>query len=277
MKLNDLIQRNLNPIPWVEGEKIPWNEPAFSARMLKEHLTQKHDAASRRKSKIKKQVEWLDAFILAKKPARILDLGCGPGLYCSELAARGHSCRGIDFSPASIDYAVKNCPPNCAYTLGDLRNTDFGAGFDLVMFIFGEFNVFKRSDAQTILYKAYAALRPGGTLVLEVSTEDAIYDTGHQPSVWYSSPSGLFSPKPHLCLMETFWDDKLSAATERYLIVDTESGEVTHYSSSSQAYSDDDYRALLGEPGFREISIYPSLTGKDNEIQEGMQVLVAHK
>ena len=46
--LTDLIQRDIAPKPWAEGEKIPWNDPEFSRRMLKEHLSQKHDAASRR-------------------------------------------------------------------------------------------------------------------------------------------------------------------------------------------------------------------------------------
>jgi hypothetical protein len=48
MNLIDIVNRIPIPEPWVEGEKIPWNEPAFSARMLQEHLSQEHDAASRR-------------------------------------------------------------------------------------------------------------------------------------------------------------------------------------------------------------------------------------
>ena len=57
MNLRDIADRNPQPEPWVEGEKIPWNDPAFSERMLAEHLCQAHDAASRRKEKIEKHVE----------------------------------------------------------------------------------------------------------------------------------------------------------------------------------------------------------------------------
>ncbi len=32
---------------WNEGYKIPWNDPAFSERMLQEHLSQDHELASR--------------------------------------------------------------------------------------------------------------------------------------------------------------------------------------------------------------------------------------
>ena len=48
MKLPDLVGREPAPDPWTEGEKIPWHEPEFSRRMLEEHLSQHHDAASRR-------------------------------------------------------------------------------------------------------------------------------------------------------------------------------------------------------------------------------------
>ena len=48
MNLMDVIDRESPPVPWAEGEKIPWSDPAFSQRMLQEHLSQEHDAASRR-------------------------------------------------------------------------------------------------------------------------------------------------------------------------------------------------------------------------------------
>ncbi len=105
MELIELIRRPRTPEPWAEGEKIPWSDPGFSQRMLNEHLSQAHDAASRRFEIIDQQVEWIHHQVLKGKPGRVLDLGCGPGLYTSRLAKLGHACTGIDFSPASIAYA----------------------------------------------------------------------------------------------------------------------------------------------------------------------------
>ncbi len=87
--------------PWAGAYKIPWQDPAFSRRMLAEHLSQAHDLASRRLAWIDRQVAWIDETVLGGRPADILDLGCGPGLYCHRLAERGHRCRGIDFGPAA--------------------------------------------------------------------------------------------------------------------------------------------------------------------------------
>ena len=37
MQLLELLGRALPPEPWQEGDNIPWHEPGFSARMLREH------------------------------------------------------------------------------------------------------------------------------------------------------------------------------------------------------------------------------------------------
>ena len=203
-------------------------------------------------------------------------MGCGPGLYCAELAALGHACHGIDFSPASIDYAVKNAPANCTFTLGDLRTTAFPPGFDLVMFIFGEFNVFKPAHAREILQKAHASLTPGGKILLELQTFDAVEQMGNQPPSWYASAGGLFSAEPHLCLMESFWDEEQAAATERYLIVNN-SGQITRYSSTTLAYTEDDITSLLTECGFTEIAFHDSLTGETSESPEDFIVVTARR
>ena len=273
MNLLDIFRRDMTPGPWVEGEKIPWDDPAFSRRMLKEHLSQKHDAASRRTGTIKKHVDWIHSSILDSKPSRILDLGCGPGFYTALLAVLGHTCHGIDFSPASIEYAVKHALEGCTYTIGDFRTADFGSGYDLVMLIFGEFNVFKPEDARLILNKACIALNPGGNLLLEVSTFDAVYEMGNQPATWYSAENELFADEPHLCLMESFWNEQQAVTTERYYIVEAASGEVTRYAASTQAYENEELAKMLVQAGFQAPDFYPSLTGKPAELNE-MIVLV---
>ena len=280
LQLIDLLRRDLHPEPWAEGEKIPWSDPDFSRRMLREHLSQKHDAASRRRRIIRRHIDWIHRTVLEGKPGRILDLGCGPGLYTSRLARLGSTCFGIDFSPASIAYAEEQARKGslaCTYRLQDLRRADFGRGYDLVLFIFGEFNVFSPADARKILRKAYRALKTGGALLLEVSSFDAVEQMGEQPSMWYMEASGLFSDEPHLCLMESFWDKARSVATERYMIVDACTATVRRYAASTQAYTDDRFRSLLSEAGFREISFHASLTGEEELQPDGLFVILGRK
>jgi SAM-dependent methyltransferase len=279
MDLIDLITRTAVPRPWAEGEKIPWDEPAFSERMLREHLTQEHDLASRRFETIDAHVAWIHHNLLSGEPTQVLDLGCGPGLYASRLARLGHECVGIDFSPASVAYArdaAERDGLRCRYLLEDIRGASYGSGFDLVMLIFGEFNVFRPADARRILRKAFDALKPGGIVLLEPQTFEAVLAEGRRGTSWYSAPSGLFSDRPHLCLMEHFWDATACAATTRTFIVDTQ-GRVTPYAASSQAYSDEGYRALLAECGYVDVVFLPSLAGDVCEGQEELFVVVARK
>lgn len=263
--LLDIVHRTLMPEPWAEGEKIPWNDPDFSRRMLAEHLSQAHDAASRRAETVAAHVDWIDRVTLEGRRSRILDLGCGPGLYAAWLAERGHSCVGIDFSPASIEYAALNAAGlDCVYQLGDIRESEFGAGFDLVMLIYGEFNVFRPADARAILAKARRALVAGGRLLLEVHRIEAVQRIGTAAPSWRAAERGLFSDRPHLRLDECAWDAERRVATERYYIVDAETGSVTRHAQSMQAYSDEEYRSMLRESGFALRGAYPSLSGADD-------------
>lgn len=280
LDLMEIIQRSQRPKPWSEGEKIPWNDPGFSQRMLREHLSQEHDWASRRAVTIQKHVEWIHREVLKGRSGRILDLGCGPGLYTSRLAQLGHECVGVDFSPASIDYAREVAQKEhlrCSYHLQDIRKAPLGSDYDLAMFIFGEFNVFKPEDARQILKKNRAAIRPGGSLLLEVHSFEAVQEIGLQPCSWYSTDSGLFSDQPHIYLQENFWEEEQSVATLRYFIVDGETGWVARYASSMQAYTQEQYLGMLAECGFHDIVFHPSLMGEVDPSQSALFVIRAQK
>lgn len=278
MSLLSLISRIPAPEPWSEGDNIPWNEPGFSARMLTEHLSQDHDAASRRLEKIDRHVRFIH-HLLGERPARILDLGCGPGLYATRLARLGHRVSGIDYSPASVEYArnlAESAGLACRFELADLRTAVFGSGYDLVQLIYGELNVFPRPVAADILQRAYAALNDGGLLLLEPHTFEGVRGTGCRQE-WWTSTGGLFSPRPHLVLEETFWDDATHTRTDRYYVIDAETAAISRHAASYQAYRPDEYNRLLTEAGFNTVQVYPSLTGDEDPRQPGLFVLSARK
>lgn len=262
MHLLDLIHREPKPQPWVEGESIPWNDPDFSVRMLREHLSQAHDAASRRLKIIDQHVDWIHKQVLGEKPSRILDLACGPGLYTSLLAKHGHTCVGIDFSPASIDYArtyAQHEGLTCTYQLEDVRKADFGEGFDLVMMVYGQFNTFRPEDAGTIVEKSWNALVEGGVLVLEPFIFSAVRELGTKPPEWWTSDGGLFSDRPHLVLRENFWDGLINVAINRYYTLDGETGDVSSFTVTTKAYTQDEYQHLLASHGFRnDVTFTPA-------------------
>jgi SAM-dependent methyltransferase len=278
--LLDIVRRDLTPAPWSEGDNIPWNEPGFSERMLKEHLTQDHDLASRRLKKIDQHVSWIHQEALSGQPGKLLDLGCGPGLYASRLTSLGHQVTGIDYAPASIAYAQKQAVEagqTITYLHADIREAHYGTNYDAAIQIFGEVNVFKPADLHKILRKIYAALKPCGKLVIEPHTFEIVQKMGESGASWFTSESGLFSPVPHLVLTENFWDDEQHAATIRHFVVEAATGAMIRYAQSLQAYTNEEYTHLLTETGFTNICFYPSLLGDADPDQEHLIAITAEK
>lgn len=260
--------------------KIPWDDPDLSRRMLREHLSQRYDAASRRTSLIKKHVNWIHRFVLNGQPARILDLGCGPGLYSSRLAELGHECVGIDFSPASIEYArekASNDRLSCIYRHEDIRQADYGTGFDLILLVFSEFNTFEPEDASLILERSHHALKKGGKILLEVPSFDAVEQLGNQPSVWYSEKKGIFSDEPYLCLTESFWNEEDALAIERYYVIQEKNNAVNLFINTTRAYEEQQFVDFLRSAGFLSVEFHPSLTGSQSQQLDGMFVILAAK
>lgn len=280
MNLEDIVGRNKKPEPWVEGDNIPWNEAGFSERMLKEHLSQAHDAASRRSEIIDRQVKWIHHNVLSERSSRILDLACGPGLYADRLGTFGHKCTGVDYSPASIAYARKSAQEKgltIHYHQEDIRAAHFPHDQELVLLLFGELNVFSPTDARSIVRKGAECLSESGKMILEVHAIGVIERRGKESPSWTSAESGLWSDSAYICLQENFWYPDRKTAVTRYFVTDSTSGETALHSASYQDYSDDEYESLLMESGFKGVTRYPSLTGCMDESQKDFAVLVACK
>src|SRR5258708_15636645 len=73
------------PRPFDPAAELDWGDTVFSRRLLREHLDQDHDSASRRIVEVERHVGRLRR-LLPEAPARVLDAACGPGLYAVRLA-----------------------------------------------------------------------------------------------------------------------------------------------------------------------------------------------
>ncbi|CNK40450.1 3-demethylubiquinone-9 3-methyltransferase [Yersinia frederiksenii] len=250
MDISDIILIN-QPIKLSADEsKIPWDAPDFSQRMLDNHLSQEHDWASRKLVIIEQQVDWIAQQLSANE--RVLDLGCGPGFYSQLLAQRGFHCTGVDFSPASIEYARQQSLAaglNIEYQQQDVREYSPAQPFDFIMMTFGEINVFSATEARDLLRRCAQWLAPGGKLLVEVHDFDEIKRQGLAEPSWQRCPQGLFLATPHLLLTENIWDEQAQTSSTLFWAIE-ENGAVTRFGNQMTAWRDAEYQQLLTECGF---------------------------
>lgn len=106
-------------------------------------------------------------------PARVLDVGCGPGRHANELGRRGYTVHGVDISAAFLDAARVEAPAGVTFERLDARTMPFEQEFDLVISVcqgaFGMGGGPAAGDALDpdleILAGMARAVRPGGHVV----------------------------------------------------------------------------------------------------------------
>jgi SAM-dependent methyltransferase len=259
--LRQIYDRPQPARPWVHGGNLPWDDPAFSERMLKEHLDQSHGAASRPRLEIRAQVEAMTAWLHLEPGQRLFDVTCGPGLYAAEFARNGLTVSGIDFSPASVRYAREHCVGlACEFTQGDVRQMNYdNQNFDAAIYIYGQFTVLQPAESLDVLGRVCRALRPGGHVLLEVLNDDR-FDKKNS-NWWYTDQGGLWGDFPYLHLGERTWDEDQRAAVERFYILNLLTGETQSYGLSDQAYTVAQMTDIIHAAGFNAVEVRPAWDG----------------
>ncbi|HJZ60489.1 MAG TPA: class I SAM-dependent methyltransferase [Gemmataceae bacterium] len=104
--------------------------------------------------------------LLPPPPARILDLGAGPGWTTVFLARRGYDALGQDICPDMIELAEWNrdryAADSASFVVQDYESMGFREEFDAALFYDA---LHHAEDEHAALAAVYAALKPGGVCV----------------------------------------------------------------------------------------------------------------
>ncbi len=87
-------------------------------------------------TEMRQSVDRLARRHLRRKPLRVLDPACGPGLWLAHFLAQGAEVAGSDLEPKAIAMAAKTLPARGArVVVGDMRRPpdELGFGFDCVI------------------------------------------------------------------------------------------------------------------------------------------------
>lgn len=126
---------------------------------------------------------------------RVIDIGCGPGRHCNELAIRGYKAFGIDISATFIEQASASAVEGASFRRLDARllqdEIELHGKFDVAICLCqGAFGVMlDESDDLDVLRGAAAVLRPGGLLAL--SAFNSYFSIRHHTDAQFDVDRGV--------------------------------------------------------------------------------------
>ena len=263
--MNRLLLKYLEKRPAayeVTGLKF-WDDPHISKGMLAAHLNTELESATRKLDFIKKSVDWIKEITDGENRKKLLDLGCGPGIYAELFAERGFDVTGIDISGRSIDYAKENTVKkrsNIKYYQKSYLEMEYSEEFDIITLIYCDFGVLNPEERKILLKKIYKALKPGGMLIFDVFSEKE-YQMKEENTSWSYNNGGYWSENPYVCLYSFSRYDEAAVFLEQYVILEKES--VKCYNLWNKAFSAEELHRDLGEAGFHKCGFYDDISGKN--------------
>jgi cyclopropane fatty-acyl-phospholipid synthase-like methyltransferase len=246
--------------------------------MLKFHLDENVDLASRKAAFIDQSIDWLVSHLGIATGCSVIDFGCGPGLYTSRLAKTGADITGIDFSARSIAYAKDR-----AITMGMDINylhqnyLDFTTNmkFDVVLMIFCDFCALSPAQRKIMLGKFHSILKPGGRIILDVHSLADFSQRSEKSSYELNLFDGFWSPEPYYGFHNTFKYEVEKVLLDKYTIV----GRTTTKSIYNwlQYFSVSSLTEEFRKAGLDIVEIYSNVAGKPYDVDAGEFAVVANK
>lgn len=233
------------PSLWQRSKEPFWDDEHISKGMLEAHLNPDLESASRKMDDIERSVKWLSSVI--PQNGRILDLGCGPGLYTKRLSDLGYEVTGMDYSKRSLAYAVSQ-DEKTEYIYKNYLELDECGRFDVVTLIYCDYGALTPDERKTLLDRVFCALKPGGLFILDVFSGKS-FERKEETSSWtlYEN-GGYWSPEPHVCLEAVCLYESNMVSADQYIVITKEKAK--EYILWNTAYTRESLTDELSAAGF---------------------------
>lgn len=230
--------------------------------MLVHHLDPVSDRASRPHAVIERSVRWLVRELGLRAGDRVLDLGCGPGLYAAALAREGIEVLGVDASRRSLDHleavAQREALP-VRTRHGNYLEVDLGSDHDAAILIFEDYSALSPDQRVLLLSRIHRALRPGGQLLFDVTAAPAIEGARELRREEDDLMGGFWAPPPYRGVHERWVYPELRLLLDRYTI--DKDGSTRQFWNWMHCLTVPEVRTELEEAGFTVHGVHGDVTG----------------
>lgn len=239
-----------------------WDDENISKYMLDAHLNPNIEAASRQLDYINKSVEWICSMFDNTSGKKLLDLGCGPGIYAELFSEAGFEVTGIDFSRRSIEYAIKNSEinsKNINYIYKNYLDIEYSNEFDLITLIYCDFGVLSPNERSILLNKIKNALKQDGILILDAFTQNKLTDIPEKQDLYYADDE-FWCAKPHVCIQRNYHYIETKNYLEQYVVISEDNCDC--YNIWNQLFTMKSLSDEIKSAGFENITFYDDVCGK---------------
>lgn len=276
--LNKMFEYLKKPKLYAESSAKFWDDEHISKGLMEAHLNSSLEAASRKHDFIDSSVNWINKVTPHESYKKVLDLGCGPGLYTQRLAKRGYLVTGIDFSKRSIEYAKQKAQEkhiDVEYIYRNYLDIDYEGEFDLVILIYCDFAALSHKKRKILLNKIYCAMKSGGKFIFDVFTPKN-YEGKTENNTWYlNDGSGFWKAETYLC-MESHYIYENKIMLDQYVIIDKQEN-VDVYRMWNHYYTKDTIVLELKKAGFKKSEIYSDVSGKPYDEESKTMCIIVEK
>jgi len=258
-----IAPRTLGPVSDLERHlPADWWNKLFTAFYLKtDGDVVENDQNTRR------EVDMLAQAVGLEPASRVLDLCCGQGRHCLELARRGFShVTGLDRSRYLVRLArrrAKREKLQVTFHEGDARRFRLPeSSFDCVALMGNSFGYFEReADDGAVLESAKRVLRSRGTLAMDM-TDGEWTRANFEPRTWEWIDENHF-----VCRERSLAADG-ERLVSREVVVHAEMGVIADQFYAERLYTRERIMALLAELGFDSIRDHGVMQGESDRNQD---------
>jgi SAM-dependent methyltransferase len=226
--------------------------------------------------------DWIVGNLGLPAQARVLDIGCGPGLYSNRLAARGCEVVGIDIAQDFLDYATAEAAEHgwpARYENISLFAMPYESEFDLVLLLQSIVNRVTPQELDQIMGDIWRALKPGGHFICEFMVASEPFRSGGETvedkvSLVRRSP---WSDQLHLWMVRELMFPERAEWVTHHLILRPEVGRPEEFWSRFTMHEVGELRQKLIDYGFVVEEIFGQDLGRPLDPADAMAVVWVSK